>query len=306
MHTVKIHHSRPGAIIRITGEDAASYLQSQFSNDLNREETTPVTYGLLLNRKGKIQADAFILQLDINTFLAVSYFCSSEHLRTKLEDNIIADDVELTDVAAEYEWFVLLGASAAHTVEKLFAAPAADAAYLSSKWGWVWPGRHAAEASFDLLVPRAEGRLAAVLAHLKTLDINGVVIDKDELATERIRAKIPAIPFDLTANDLPQEGGLERCAVSFNKGCYLGQEVMARLHAMGKAQRSLVQIKSQHGISPLPQTLYVGQHSVGEVRSVAAFDGTYWGLALVKNRHVKSGMQLALGPNKLPEIEVSA
>ena len=66
--------------------------------------------------------------------------------------------------------------------------------------------------------------------------------EQGDLELMRIRAGLVAIPREIGPNELPQEGGLEENFVDFDKGCYLGQEVMARLHAMGKARRRAVPV----------------------------------------------------------------
>jgi hypothetical protein len=93
---------------------------------------------------------------------------------------------------------------------------------------------------------------------------------------------VPAIPGEFGPQDLPQEAGLETSAISFTKGCYLGQEVMARLHAMGQVRRRLVRVG---GPGPAPARnveLRQNEKRVGELRA-AADDGQggWLGLAML-------------------------
>lgn len=304
MNSIKIHTAELGAVLRITGEDAFDYLQSQFSNDLRHSSARPVTYGLLLDRKGRIEADAFILQLAPATFMAVSYRCSAAQLVAKLEANIIADDVQLEDVTQHYFWVVLVGNSACVAMDTLAGEPILAGGYAQVASSFFWQGRHAATPHLDGLLAKASIAPQDPLAWLQQQGIAGEPIDGAQLERERIAALLPAIPIDLGPKDLPHEGGLEVSAVAFDKGCYLGQEVMARLHAMGNAQRRLVGVKSNTPLKNLPLILFLGERAVGEIRSAVASDGAWMGLALVKNRYVEPGMCLAIEPDGEPVVEL--
>jgi folate-binding protein YgfZ len=134
-------------------------------------------------------------------------------------------------------------------------------------WEWLRP----AEAAGAVEV----GALTAELGELR----------EEELVRGRIAAGVAAIPGEFGAQDLPQEAGLEEVAISFTKGCYLGQEVMARLHAMGRVRRRLVRVAGE-GAAPasgggLFATEAAGK-ALGDLR--AAVDdgqGGWIGLAMV-------------------------
>ena len=75
---LRIWENHMAGWVRVTGEDAADYLQSQFSNNLHRSEKNPVTYGLFLGLKGKVRADAFVCQRGSECFDVISYHITSE------------------------------------------------------------------------------------------------------------------------------------------------------------------------------------------------------------------------------------
>src|SRR5690606_5418111 len=108
-------------------------------------------------------------------------------------------------------------------------------------------------------------------------------IDTAELERVRIQAGVPAVPRDLGIGDLPAEGGLDEEAISFTKGCYLGQEVMARLRSMGRVRRRLMRVSSPQGACPaVPADVYHGDRRIGEVRSAVALPAGGWvGLAML-------------------------
>ncbi|MGE4550428.1 MAG: hypothetical protein AAEJ57_03485, partial [Opitutales bacterium] len=90
-----LHKYQPKAVLRVTGEDAGDYLQSQCSADLESTRENLATYGLWLSRKGKVEGDGFVLRRSDEDFLIVSYLCPGDVLREKILANVIADEVEI-------------------------------------------------------------------------------------------------------------------------------------------------------------------------------------------------------------------
>ena len=86
---------------------------------------------------------------------------------------------------------------------------------------------------------------------------------------DRIAAGIPAVPQDVGPGDLPNEGGLEDAAISTTKGCYLGQEIMARLKTRGRLRRRLTRVRGTGSVPALPAVLWQAGRKAGELRSAA-------------------------------------
>jgi hypothetical protein len=152
---------------------------------------------------------------------------------------------------------------------------------------WIFPAIH-------------HGAIRALLEGVQELSA-------DEVARRRIEAGIAAVPADLGLSDLPNEGELEVDAISYTKGCYLGQEVMARLKTMGQVRRRLVRVAiAAEKTPPLPAPVFLGPRQVGELRS-AAPDGAGGcvGLAMVSLLHVAAGAQLAFASDSPPTIKVA-
>lgn len=278
-----LYRSKPAAVLLLTGEDVFEFLQSQVSIDIRPGRDGQAAYGLFLDRKGKIQADAFVLRLGSENYLLVSYFCDGAALADHLDAYIIADDVEIDDLSsgATLETLIL-GDVRAETLA--FAIPG-DHEVTATPDGSVvfFRGRRCKGTAVEVL-KLGEDSVNIIPAGLPELDFA-------EMERLRIAAGIPAVPIDLGADDLPQEGGLEAIAVSFDKGCYLGQEVMARLHAMGRPQRQLKPFSTAVTAIPEDRSLVAGDTVIGEIRSSTRApdgDGTV-GLAIVKlNRLAKA------------------
>ncbi|QYY35822.1 hypothetical protein [Ruficoccus sp. ZRK36] len=275
---------QPAAVLRVTGEDAPDYLQSQCSNDLRNLQRGQYCYGLWLDRKGKVCADSLIFWLGPEDYLLLSYGCPADSLIAKLEENIIADEVEIEDLTETACLVVEIGLDENDVpADGIFIPVTPRPAGKSTPAAVCFAGRHS----------RSPDRETLWLYSLpEGLELNA---DPSILAYERIAAGVPLVPVDIGPGDLPQEGGLEKVAVSFNKGCYLGQEVMARLHAMGRTQRALHQIDLEKLPESLPVEILNSEgKAVGELRSAAAREGSVIGLAMLKKRALTEGTALSV------------
>ena len=266
-----------GAVLRVMGENAASFLQGQFTNELRGPAVGTGVYGLWLNQKGKVLADSVVVANGADGgFWVVSCFSPAAGLRQRLEDYIIADDVVVEDLTEEWMAVSLLGSG----VGAWFAQEA--------RVGFGFPGRRTKEENAMWIFPRTEReRVRAQLAGWRE-------IDAAELERRRIAAGIPAVPADIGPGDLPGEGGLESVAISYTKGCYLGQEVMARLKSMGQVRRRLRQVRGVGAAPRVPTPLWQGERQVGELRSAVATENGFAGLAILSLINLRPELQLAL------------
>lgn len=132
------------------------------------------------------------------------------------------------------------------------------------------------------------------------------VISDAEMNLHRILAGVPIFGIDIKNDQLPQEVDRNTTAINFNKGCYLGQETVARLDALGHVNRQLmrVEITDTNGTDfqklPLPiQIVNDKEQSVGEIRSLAYNPGTSacCGLALVRIKALDGPLHIADSPN---------
>lgn len=192
------------AVVRVTGEDAAAFLQGQCTADLR---TVAVTDALWLNRKGRVLAHTIVSKEADGSFLLLCPHLTAEEIIAVVTANVIADDVVATDETARWQRYVAWGAAPAPADARIF------------------PTRRFGVAAWDVLTPA--GTAAPV-------ELGGLA----ELESARLAAGVPSVPADCGANEFPQECGLDAW-VSYTKGCYLGQEVMARIQSMGSLRRIL-------------------------------------------------------------------
>ena len=282
---------RPACWLHVTGDDAANFLQGQFTNDLRLLEQTRAVYGLWLTVKGKVLADSFVLRDTPNSFWVGSYFSPAHVIRERLESHVIADDVVIDDVTADWAGSSVLGLAQGEQVAT------EEASRMS-----IFPGRRDRGPNLECVYPVAEGEphwLAALRA---------TSVDTGEMERRRIQAGIPAVPMDLGPADLPNEAELEAEAISYTKGCYLGQEVMARLKSMGQVRRRLWRVRGKGEAWPgLPAPVFAAARQVGEVRSAVRDPAGGWiGLAMVSLLHTRPEAELSFAADGPPALRLTA
>ncbi len=228
------------AVVRVTGEDAAAFLQGQCSADLRG---VALADALWLNRKGRVLAHTVIAKEADGSHLLLCPHLGAEALIAVVTANVIADDVVATDESALWQKWIVWGAEPSVAGAKVFT---------TKRYG---------VAAWDVLAPIG-------------VPAPGGPVSLAELDAQRVAAGVPAVPADCGANEFPQECGLDAW-VSYTKGCYLGQEVMARIQSMGSLRRILRRVS---GSVVVGQELKSSEGKVlGTVRSAAG----QVGLALV-------------------------
>jgi len=286
-----VYHWRPAAWLAVGGADAAEFLQGQFTNDLRALERVPAVYGLWLTVKGKVLADSFVLRRkDGDGFWIGSYFSAAATILERLESHIIADDVTIEDVTARWEGCTVFGDSLSATLP---ASPPPEVL--------IFPARRTTEPAVECVSP-VGGLTKSTLAGLEAVELTA-----GEINRRRIEAGIPRVPTDLGPGDLPNEAGLEADAISYTKGCYLGQEVMARLKSMGQVRRRLWRVRGNGDVPALPAPVFAAARQVGELRSAEPDGQTGWiGLAMVSLLHAGPDAELAFAPDAAPSLRLNS
>ena len=277
-------HKRP-TIIRAQGEDAEDYLQSQWSIDLPKLEEGGVRFGLRLSLKGKVLAGAYLARLQEEEFLLIAEQMPPGSLINMLEENVVADEVEFSDESENWEYFSLKMTEPEALLANLGKAKLADAEFLHWEDGLFFADDRLSGDGYCAVVKKGSVAIDKICEGLAE-------ISESEYGFQRIKGRKYSIPAEVGADDLPQEAGLEKSFVDFNKGCYLGQEVMARLHAMGQVQRQVVSIRwGNHPPTPpaLPATVMFEKKAVGHLKSLVRHEDEWVGVAKI---HLKAKEQL--------------
>jgi folate-binding protein YgfZ len=283
--------------LRLTGADRVRFLNGQVSNDVRLASETASIYTCVMTIKGKMCADAFIHAASATLVLDAEPE-ARDSLSARLEKYIIADDVALEDVTDEMGLLHLLPTSleASESGADLPAHAVLDGACgLHFTRCWRYGGRGLDVFGDPDAIAQARTRLAATYP----------VLGDAEIETRRILAGVPKWGVDLDENTMPAEAGLEERAVSYSKGCYIGQEVVSRVKSVGHVNRQLRGVRSSGPVSLAansilyPPDAQSGSREAGRVTSVASDptnEHASIGLAFVRRGWESAGTVLAARP----------
>jgi aminomethyltransferase len=243
----------------LIGADRARFLHGQATNDVKSLKTGEGCYAALVTAKGKMESDLNIYCLPEELLLDFEPGFV-EVVRQRLEKFIIADDVQVVEVAPHYGLLSVQGPRAEAIVNglRLFKdvppnpwniSKAADEAlgeiYLANQ-------PRLGTTGFDLFIPIAAlGTFAEKLVAIVS-SAGGRPCGWQALEAARIEAGIPRFGTDMDGTNLPLECGIEARAVSYTKGCYIGQEVLNRIHTIGHVNKELRGLRLAEDLPALP------------------------------------------------------
>ena len=250
------------ALVRVAGRDAARLLQNVVTSDIDALAVGEGQYGLALTPKGRPIADAWIVREAEELFACACETVALDDLVGMLRRYRLASRADIAVASGELT-----------LLERPLAAPEA---------GW-----HPGPLGALLLAAPDEARAAwdAAVAD------GAVPIGAETRETLRIERGLPRFGIDFDDSNLPAEAGVVERAISFTKGCYIGQEPIVRLAHRGHANRELRRLELAE-LSVLPATLYEGEREVGRLTSSAGLpEGGAAALGYVR-RAVADGAQL--------------
>ena len=213
------------AIVELSGAEAAEFLQGQVTNDVEALEPGRGCYAALLDHKGKIRTDLRVLRLAPDRLLVDAEGTSRALLNQVFETYSLGRQVSHTDLSDDHTVLSLIGPAARAGLEP--APGDAEHDHVLGPYGIAV----ATDVGVDLIC--GERQAAAARAEL---DVPAASEEAAECL--RIERGRPRLGFELDGV-IPEEAGLNERAVSFTKGCYVGQETVARLHYKGKPNRHL-------------------------------------------------------------------
>jgi len=269
-----VDRSDRGRIV-VSGTERASYLQGLLTNDTAALSAGLGCYAAYLTAQGRMIADLYVYELGDVMLLMVDGSVT-DAVMAKLDQFIFSEDVQLGDVTDAFAEIAVVGPEAAAVVARalgaderaLAALPEHGNVRVASTFGMAIVARvaDAGEPGFDVFVERAHaGALKAAL-------VSAGVPEMDEATSEalRIEAGVPKFHRDMDEETIPLEAGIESRAISFTKGCYVGQEVVIRvLHrGHGRVARRLVGIAMTAEQTPAAGArIRSGGREIGEVTS---------------------------------------
>ena len=264
--------------IEIRGSERLIFLQAMLTNDTGAEKLNSASKeggwcrAFLLNKKGRIDADLIACEVDGVCHVDLDR-CDAGAFVTELDKYLFAEDVQLEDVSAKVFHIALYGPMAPALVEQI--GQHSVTVPESGQCGQVIigdtecrlyrrdelsaPGIHlsipteAAQTVYKRIARELGGLVPDVEGGSKR-DLTGRGIGWMAYNTARIEAGAPLYHIDFGPDSLPHESGVLDETVSFTKGCYLGQEIVARMHNLGHPRRTLVGIKMEGEQLPVAGT----------------------------------------------------
>jgi folate-binding protein YgfZ len=266
----------------VTGGDRQTWLNGLVTCDLAPLKVGDAAYGLFVEKKGRVVADAIVVLEAARLLLIVPRRVAGD-LRTTLEHHLIMEDAEIDEGAFEVE--LVHGPRAQEVLAAVRAVGASGGELDRTGLGGaviVFPAQS--------LAPLRGARDASLAA------IGGMLGDDRAWEALRLDRRVPQFGADFDATNYPQEAGLEKRAVSFSKGCYLGQEVVFMLEKRGHVKRLLVTLRVASDLPPPrgASVLDANREEVGTVTSAAIVPtaGGPVAMAMVKRAKTEPGLEL--------------
>lgn len=287
------------AVLRVIGEKAATLLHGQFSNSIKDLKANAGNYNLFLTNKGKVQADAYILNREgfFDIVVETVFFTKlKEHL------NKLAPLSRVTVTSVPSLKVLHVFGDCASLWPALDLWQSVELAHGEHPW-FIFRSDRLGEAGYDVIV-ESEG----VGSCVDFLNQKGArLLAANEVNDRRIKNGMPKVGVDVTEVNLPQEARLDS-ALHFNKGCYLGQEVIARLHFRGHVNKILGHFVLENVLTTLPHEIRdVSGADVGVVTSITRDVTTQkaYVLAYVSAKALEAGESFYLGGQKLDVVQKS-
>ncbi|MAB75390.1 MAG: hypothetical protein CMO47_02900 [Verrucomicrobiales bacterium] len=205
------------AVFRITGPDRVRYLNGQVTNDVSKDLTQQAVAACLCTIKGKVESLVWISATEDELILD-GELSQREDLLLRLDRYLIADDCEIIDETGRLKLV--------HHFDEGQSGVSSWRMGLKGKDLWLPSEEMPSAFKSASRISTAEYRLASVIA------------------------KVPRLGHEIDGNRFPAELGLDRWAVDFHKGCYLGQEIVSRIESVGRVKKSLRLLKSEKPVKP--------------------------------------------------------
>ena len=230
----------------LTGADRVRFLHGQVTNDIKKLKPGQGCYAALVTTKGKMESDLNIFNLAEEILLDFEPGMTTA-VTQRLDKYIVADDVQIIEAAPHYGLVTVQGPKSEAVVKALglfvqLPTHPFDSVKLSeATLGEIYLAHHPrlGTVGFDLFVPNNSLNAVADKLIAAARQLGGQASGWSAFETARIEAGLPRFGADMNDTYLPLECGIENRAVVYNKGCYIGQEIINRVHSFGHVNKEL-------------------------------------------------------------------
>lgn len=282
-------------VLAVRGGEGAEFLQGQLTNEIEGLEPGAGCYAALLDRKGKMRADMRVLRLASDLVWIETGAEQVDEVFRHLDMYRIGREAEI-ERRDELEVLSLIGPRA---VELLGGKPVGDEHdHREQRLAERDTLLVATDLGVDAIA--AGDDLDAIAAELAAAGAEPVGAEAAEVL--RVESGRPAFGAEMGNDTIPQEAGINDRAISFEKGCYIGQETVARLHFRGKPNRHLRRLASERPLDPGAE-VRLGDRSLGTV-GTAVLSPARGALALaVLRREAEPGAEVEVGDGETARVE---
>jgi tRNA-modifying protein YgfZ len=302
------------AIVSLAGRDRVKYLHNISSNDIKGLAEGRGTLALLLNPQGHVLAELEVYALP-EKLLVLSHASQRERTVATLKKYVIGSQVQIEDLTEQLGSLGIEGPRAAEVVEKVSGVAISELADLSIREAaidgiprYILGRSHFGETGAEIIAPRAD--LPALWQRMlrEVRAAGGEPIGMAAFHALRLEAGVPWFPADFNDAMIPHEAAVETTHISFNKGCYTGQEIVERVRSRGHVNRKRVPLRFSTAAPPAPGTkLRANGAEIGFVTS-AAFSpaaAAAIGMGYVRREHFEAGSVLEFDGGTATVSEVS-
>jgi folate-binding protein YgfZ len=255
---------RERSVISVSGPDAGEFLQGQITNDAEGLDPGTGCFALLLDRKGHIQADMRVLRLAQDEFQIDTSTTAGAGLLKHLKTYMIGRQVEISMI--DRAVISLLGPG---STEVTGLAPGDEMASVEATIAGARCLVVAGDLGLDIFCEPASN--SAVVEQL--LADRAVAVSEAAAEIVRVESGRPRLENELSGAPMPAEAGLVERAIDFTKGCYVGQEPVARLHYRGKPNRFLRGLKLE-GPAAAGDPVRLGDRELGRIGTAVVSPAT--------------------------------
>jgi folate-binding protein YgfZ len=262
----------------VTGADRARFLHGQVTNSVQDLQPGQGCYAALVTAKGRMESDLNVHCLPEELLLDFEPGLGGR-ISDRLERFSVADDVQIVDVMPHYGFLCVVGPKADRVMAAMgldipaepmgsvtiHDAEAGEILVVNRPWGKI--------AGLDLFVPTLALESVAGRAIVAAKALSGCACGWEALEAIRIEAGLPRFGIDMDETNLAPETGIEARAIRYDKGCYIGQEVINKLHTFAHVTKSLKGMRLENQLPALPargQKLYCDGKEAGYVTSAIA------------------------------------
>ena len=261
--------------LRITGKDRVSFLNGLLTNDISQLKENEGQRSALLNSKARVLADLH-LYAQPDSLLVDTGESPASHVKEILDMFIITEDVQIQDSSRDLVQLTVQGPRSSQAIKEVLGPEAQDLKQLEQKTlgpSTIIARDRTGQSGYDIILPALEAEPVWHGFLLNGGDLGLNPVGSQALEILRLEAGYPKYATDIDENTIILEAGFKD-AINFNKGCYLGQEVVARATHIGRVNKQLVglEVETKDSVSPRSKLMSDGREA-GFITSAAFSPG---------------------------------